>query len=512
MRISRLLVVTALVLALVGLTTWWDGTPEPASEPEQIVDLPGAGSADGLSSTWYCAAFATGVEGTLHDLVVTNPGPATRARVTAYDAEGTKGVQSVDLAAGTTTKVETRELFQSGDVSVMVESPAGDLVVEHRLVTTLGIDQVACATSASDEWHFPALSTALGSASRLVLFNPFSSDAGVDVTVARDDGVSLPAALTGIVVPAGSSKVVDLSEDVVRRDLFALSLELRTGRVIAETVQVYDPAPIEALPPELRESATPARGVRMMLGVPRPASNWAFADGFTGPGVRERVVVYNPGADKVTVMIQVVPFSGAELAPEPFELEVAARRYGSVDLSAEGRIPAEGLHAIRVQAEPSDRVVVGRSVLIDGGPGDATTPGVVQRPDLRWGATISGGSPIAATGWLASGMVVDEGQQPMLQVHNPNPGIVSFTATILGGPDDGLVLADGVEVAAGDSLALPVAAEGLTAGEVTVVVDAGSPVVVERLITWVSRQDLSMGLAVPFAGEGERTVSLADQG
>ena len=509
MRISRLLVVTALVLALVGLTTWWDGRPEPASEPEQIVDLPGAGSADGLSSTWYCAGFATGVEGTLHDLIVTNSGAATRARVTAYDAEGPKGVQSVDLAAATTTRIETRDLFQSSDLSIMVESPAGDLVVEHRLVTSLGVDQVPCATSASDEWHFPALSTALGSASRLVLFNPFSSDAGVDVTVARDDGVSLPAALTGIVVPAGSTKVVDLSEAVVRRDLFALSLELRTGRVIAETVQVYD---AEAIPPEVRDRIPPARGVRMMLGVPRPASNWAFADGFTGPGVRERVVVYNPGDEKVTVMIQVVPFSGAELAPEPFELEVAARRYGSVDLSAEGRIPAEGLHAIRVQAEPSDRVVVGRSVLIDGGPGDATTPGVVQRPNLRWGATISGGSPIAATGWLASGMVVGESQQPMLQIHNPNPGIVSFTATILGGPDDGLVLADGVEVAAGDSLALPVAAEGLAEGEVTVVVSAGSPVVVERLITFVSRQDLSMGLAVPFAGEGERTVSLADQG
>ena len=512
MRISRLLVVTALVLALVGLTTWWDGTPEPTAEPEQIVDLPSAGSPDGLSSTWYCTASATNVPLTEHELLVTNPGEATQARLGAYDPEGLKGQVTVDLAAGAMTRFDTRTVFRAVNLSVMVESAAGDLVVEHRVVTTLGVDQVPCATSASDEWHFPALSTSLGASAQLVLFNPFSSDAGVDVTVATDEGISLPPTLTGVVVPAGSSKVVDLGESVQRRDLFAISLRLRTGRVVAETVQVFNPAPVEDLPAELRQSATALRGVRLMLGVPRPASNWAFADGFTGPGVRERVVVYNPGEEKVTVMIQVVPFSGAELAPEPFELEVAPRRYGSVDLSAEGRIPAEGLHTIRVQAERSDHVVVGRSVLIDGGPGDATTPGVVQRPNLRWGATISGGSPIAATGWVASGMVVGESQQPMLQIHNPNPGIVSFTATILGGPDDGVVLADGVEVAAGDSLALPVAAEGLTDGEVTVVVKAGAPVVVERLITFVSRQDLSMGLAVPFAGEGERSVSLADQG
>ena len=503
MKLSRLLIVTALVLALLGLTTWWEGTTEPTSEPEQIVDLPSAGSADGLSSTWFCAGSTSGLRGTEHELFVTNPGEPTQVRLGAYNAEGLLRSETVEVGTGT-SKLDTRTIFRAVDLSVMVESAVGDLVVEHRLVTSLGADQVPCATSASDEWHFPALTTSLGATARLVLFNPFSADAGVDVTVARDDGVSLPPALTGVVVPAGTSKVIDLGESVQRRDLFALSLRLRTGRVVAETIQIYDPDAV-------KEGAPPARGVRMMLGVPRPASDWSFADGFTGPGVRERVVIYNPGEKKVTVLIQVVPFSGAELAPEPFELEVAPRRYGSVDLSAEGRVPGEGLHSIRVQSERSDRVVVGRSVLIDGPPGDATTPGVVQRPDLRWGATISGGSPIATTGWLASGMIVGENQQPMLQVHNPNPGIVSFTATVVGGSNDGLVLADGVEVAGGDTLALPVAAEGLAPGEVTVVVEAGAPVVVERLITFVTRQDLAMGLAVPFTIDGGRTVSL-DEG
>src|SRR5690606_5091655 len=97
--------------------------------------------------------------------------------------------ETLDVEAGATTKFDVRTVFQATELSVMVESAAGDLVVEHRLVTSLGVDQVPCATSASDEWHFPMLSTSLGASARLVLFNPFSADAGVDVTVARDDGV-----------------------------------------------------------------------------------------------------------------------------------------------------------------------------------------------------------------------------------------------------------------------------------------------------------------------------------
>lgn len=507
MKLQRLVLVTAVVLALLGLTAWWDGSPEPASEPEQIVDLPSAGSADGLSSTWFCAGSTTGLDRTDHQLFVTNPGAATQVRLGAYNDQGSFGSTMVDVGAGGTALLDVRSIFEAENLSVMVESSSGDLVVEHRLATSLGVDQVPCATSASDEWYFPALSTALGASARLVLFNPFSADAGVDVTVTRDDGATTPPALTGVVVPAGTAKVVDLDGPVSRRDLFALSVRLRTGRVVAESIQVFDP---DAIPPEVRDRISPARGIRMMLGVPRPASDWSFADGFIGAGVRERLVVLNPGEDPVTVMIQVIPFGGAALAPEPFELEVAPRRYGTLDLSAEGRLPTEGLHAIRVQSEPSDRVVVGRSVLIDGGRGEAATEGVVQRPNLRWGATISGGSPIAATGWLASGLVVGAGQQPMLQLHNPNPGIARFRATVLGGPNDGLVLADQVEVAAGDSLALPVAAEGLEPGEVTVRVESESPLVVERLITYASRQDLAMGFAVPFLADDGRSVALAE--
>lgn len=503
MRSSRLVLVAALIAALVGLSSWWGGDPDPVAEPADAIDLPSAGRADGLSSTWFCAGSTTGLEGTVHQVLVTNPGDATEVRLEAYNAEGLLESSSVDVAAASTAKIDVGATFAAENLSIMVESAAGDLVVEHRLVTSLGADQVPCVTSASDEWHFPALSTVLGASARLVLFNPFSSDAGIDVTVARDDGVSLPPALTGIVVPAGTTKVIDLGESVQRREIFSISLRLRTGRVVAETVQTFDPE-------QGAQGAPPSRGVRMMAGVPRPASDWVFADGFIGPGVRENLVVLNPGEEKVTVVVQVVPFGGAELAPEPFELEVAPLRYSVLDLSAEGRIPTEGLHAIRVQTGSSARVVVGRSVLINGVADQAAAPeGVVLRPNLQWGATVSGGSPIAATGWLASMVPVDEGQQPMLQVHNPNPGIVSFTATVRGGANDGYVLADGVEVAAGDSLALPVAGEGLQPGELTIVVESESPIVVERLLTFVSRKDLAMGMAVPYLPEGGRTVPLA---
>lgn len=507
MRSSRLLLAAALVAAVVGLSLWWPGSSEPVVDRADVTDVPAGGDAGSLSSTWFCAASATGLDGAVHELLLTNPGEATASQLSAYNADGQVGVTTtVDVAAASTTKVDVGATFSAADLSVMVESSAGDLVVEHRVTTVIGADQVACATSASDEWHFTGLSTLRGASARLVLFNPFSTDAGLDITASHEEGVLLPPDLTGVVVPAGTAKVIDVGVSVQLRDTVALSLRLRTGRVVAETLQTFDP---DQVPEQVAASQLAARGLRLQLGTAEPASDWAFADGFIGTGVSERLMILNPGDEKVEVVVQVTPFGGAEMAPEPFELEVAPRRLSVLDLSAETRIPTEGLHAIRVRTDPSDRIVVGRSVLINAAPGEATAAeGVVLRPPLSWGATISSGTPLAATRWIASGFIIAGGQTPMLLVHNPNPGIVSFSARVLGGPDDGFQLADRTEIAAGDSLAIPLADQGFVEGELTLVVESESPLVVERIVTFAGLPDLSMGMAVPSIDDDNRLVAL----
>ena len=88
MKSSRLVLVAALIAALVALSSWWGGDPDPVAEPDDAIDLSSAGPSDGLSSTWFCAGSTTGVEGTVHQVLVTNPGEATQVRLEAYQAEG----------------------------------------------------------------------------------------------------------------------------------------------------------------------------------------------------------------------------------------------------------------------------------------------------------------------------------------------------------------------------------------------------------------------------------------
>jgi hypothetical protein len=431
--------------------------------------------------------------------VLTNPGDsAAVTRLSAYGVEGFQKEVEVEVAPSAPLTVNVGRTFGTHDVSVMVESNAGDLIAEHRVMSGLGADQVPCATTASDRWFFPSQSTVLGATAKLVLFNPFSADAGVDIAASLDDGVRLPANWSGIVVPAGTTRVIDLGESVQRRGQFAVSVQLRTGRLVAETVQSFDDDKMQAEQPK-------ARGVRLQLGVPRPATEWIFADGFTGTGVAERLVVFNPGEEKVAVAVQVTPFGAADLPPEPFELEVAPRRFSTIDLSAETRIPGQGFHAIRVESDAG--VVVGRTNDITAAPGDAPE-GVVMRPDLPWGTAIGTGSTVTALDWVVPQVIIGDGQQPMVQIHNPNDGIVLVSARIMGGEADGQLLADGIEVAPSDSIVLPLSLLEIPDGEVGVAVEAESPVVVERIITFADQEDLSMGLAVPRPLGGNQLIRL----
>ncbi len=492
MRASRLLLVTVVVLVLLGLVAWWGGQQAERSTIDRP-PVPAASSGSTLSSTWYCAA-ATAAVPTGHVVWVTNPTskPVT-VRVTAYGADGARPAKDVAVPPDAPTPIDVAATFGSSELSVMVESPIASLVVDHVLADTAELgDRDACATFSSGEWYFPALTTTRDAGTRLTLFNPFPGDAGVDVQVVLDTGVRVPTALSGIVVPAGTAKVVDLGQAVQRRDQFSVAVKLRSGRVVAEVAQTFD-------------GSGPARGLRLSRGVPSAAERWSFAGGFTGAGAAETLVIQNPNRERAEVLIQVTPYGGASGAPEPLRVEVPGLRYSVVDLGAESRIPGVGYHAIGVE---SDRpVAVARTnTITDGAP--PSEPGVVGRPDLSHGVAIATGTPVAAADWVVPAIDQGANPPPVLLVHNPGSGIAVVDATALrdgkATPVPGI---DHLEVPPGDSVAVPLTQP--PAGTVAVRVESSAPVVVERLTTFVAQQDLSMDLAVPFRTGGSPLVALA---
>ena len=494
MRATRLVLVTVVVLGLLGMVAWWSGRDAAAPAAIDRAPIPAASTGRTLSSTWYCAA-GTAAAPVDHVVFVDNPTdhPVT-VRVTAYSAEGATPSKDVVVAPLGPTGIDVAAAFGAPGLSVMVESPVASLAVDHRLADGHRFgDQDACATFSSGEWYFPSLSTTRDAGTRLTLFNPFPADAGLDVQVVLDTGVRVPTALAGIVVPAGTTKVVDLGETVQRRDQFSIAVRLRSGRVVAEATQTFD-------------GSAGARGLRMGLGVPGTARRWSLAGGFTGSGVSEHLVIQNPGDARAEVLVQVTPYGGAANAPEPLRVEVPRLRYAVVDLSAESRIPGDGYHSISVESDQP--VVVARTTVITGPVTPPADPEVAARPALSHGAAIASGTPVAAAAWLVPSIDAGADPPPVLLVHNPGSGIAVVSAATTSGsaptPVDGL---DQVEVPPGDSVA--VALPGDRYSQVGVRITASAPVVVERLTTFPSEDDLSMDLAVPLRGTGTPLVRLA---
>ncbi len=496
MKTSRLVLITVVLLAILGLSALWGGSP--ATKVDSSIDeiIPQSGSEQTLSATWYCAAGGLGESSpSTHQVLFANPSSqAVAVRVRAYNATGTVGQPKIIAApARQVTTLDVNTVFGASELSVMAEFDSGALSVAHQLTTATSADSVPCSTTSSERWFFPAQTSVLGSSARLVLFNPFSADAGVDISAAVADGLRSPKEWAGIVVAAGTSRVIDLGEFIQRRDQFSVSVRLRNGSIIAESAQSFDIAAAGDVPPQ--------RGLRLQLGVPEARPGWTFAAGFKGPGVKEQLVVYNPGRKVAKVIVQVTPYGGAEDPPEPFELAVPAKRFLVLDLSAESRIPDTGFHAVRVETSPDTPVVTARTTQLFGPPTLATDPAVGTRPNETLGVAIGTATPVYARRWTLLALQTGPEQQPMVFVHNPTDGIVTVNLRAQAADAKTIEIATDEEVAAGDSIFVPLAIPELAgATNWTVNLTASDSVAVEQLVTFAPQNDLSFGSAVAVFG------------
>ncbi|MFZ4668690.1 MAG: DUF5719 family protein [Microthrixaceae bacterium] len=494
MKFGRILLALVAVAAVVGLVVWFPGSsePEPSALDRPVVAAAVADQA--VSATWYCAAATAGPgEPFAHRIIITNPTDRNLpVRVSPVGPTGPVPSKMFLVPAHGPFVVDVDREFAAPGLSASVESPSGQIVVEHRLTAINQEDQVPCATATSDRWWFPALDSARGATAKVTLFNPFPGDAGVDIEVILDASARTPAELSGIVVPARSSRVVDLGAVVQRRDLFAVVVRARSGRLIAETTQTFD-------------GSTGVVGLRMNVGMATESPRWVLPGGFTGQGVAESLVVVNPTDQRISAEVRVIPFAGASTAPEPIVLDLPALRYAVVDLSAESRVPPVGYHAISVATDGAP-VVVARLNSVTGPPAAAPAPAdgapaTAVRPAVTSGVAISTGSPVMAGDWLVPAIDAGANPAPVVFVHNPSSTAAQIS-TVPVDPDlgaDAVAAATStIEVAAGDSVALTVPPSTRPGTSVGLRITSMTPIVVERLVTYPTENELAMGLAVPF--------------
>jgi hypothetical protein len=470
---------TVVVLAAVGGLLWWWPDPSPVRE----VDVPRPAVPVVVGATggsWFCAARDTGVEGFAHTVFITSLSEEDlEVRAEAFGDEGSVGTTTIPVAAGSSTALDVATIGGPA-ASVMLET-SGPAVVEHRLSHPKGADQAPCATLSSDEWHFPVVATTRDATARLTVFNPFASDAAVDVEVAFDTGVvRVPTALSGIVVPAGTSKVVELGDAVQRRGQFSATVQTRSGRVVAELAQSFDDA----------DSSLPVSGVRLEGGSRAAAERWSFAGGFTDPSASEQLVVLNPDDSTAEVLVQVIPFGGVDAMPEPFTLKVPARRYGLIDLTKESRIAQVGYHAIEVEALDGAEVVAARVLDVSA---SVEVPEMPLRVQMERGTSGSIGSVAAAPRWVAGGFTSEPGAVALM-IHNPGTGIAVAEVSSPGSDTDPVRLEvppGDSQVVTGDTLA---PTESTWSAEVTT---EGAAVVVEQVQVFATETDFTWQPAVP---------------
>lgn len=477
----RALTVFLVVGALAGLFALLpDGSPQPLSPPPRPDPVVLADSAG--ASTWYCTA-ASGGTPTLaaHQVTISNPtGRALTAAVSGYVSEkgGVPTTATVKVPARSAVVVDRADFGGDAAGSALVEVSGGGVAVSHRLVDGSTSDEAPCVTSPSSTWYFSSLNTQIGNSARLWIFNPFAADAAVDVTVASTDGVRIPRALSALVIPARTARFVDLGETEQRRDQFAISVTARGGQFTAEVVQQTTGAPT-------------GTGLRLDPGMSRPARRILFADSFGAENVRERVIVFNPHGVSASATVSVRPDGAdATTSPEPFRLEVPARRFISLDLDAETRLPPATSRTVTVVTDSPDGLVASRVVWVAGTPNGL---------DVESGTATSSGATMAATAWVVPRVDANGPGRSLVRITNLSTksiAVVRLSVAAAGALADA-VPGGKVEVPAGGSMTLDVG--GVVAGDVpgVLVATSGSPIVVQRRALSSTATDFWMLTAIP---------------
>lgn len=436
-----------------------DDTSDMALE----VGGPVAAVGEDQGSTWYCAAgFGTPDAQNDHRVIVTNDSDqVATGSLTIFpsllDTVGNpvpfeRAVQPLEIAPYSQQVVSLAPIVASLDpllatntgsfVGALAEFSAGGVSVEHATITPFGRDIAPCSTTAGTNWWFASGTTTSDVSYQLYLLNPFPDDAVVDITFLTDGGVRTPSTFTGRLIPSQSLTMLDLSPSFAPWDQVTAEITTRTGRVVAERIQLF------------RNEQGPV-GVSLTPGVNVMAEQWFFPAGAAAPGTAESYVIFNPNDEPAEVEFELKPDS-ADRAGDiaPLGVSMGANERWVVNVSVH---PA---HPVSTVATIDATTVAGRgerffvSVRSFNG-----VPIVVERILTRpvdqargvatsFGLTRSSTSQVLAIPqWLETDVPEDAARRGELAVLNPAGDTISRVEVWVGGGGAAAVLREQAELA-----------------------------------------------------------------
>ncbi len=352
-----------------------------------------------LSTAWYCP----GLPGTFatrdQTLTLSNLGPADADAVVTVqpDNHAPPIVRAVRVPHDTVRTFSRATLAEvsstagrSGADATVKPLPAGPIVVESfspDIVVYAGaesgsqLDLVPCADNASADWYFAAGTTVRGASQWLVLDDPYSADARVDVTLRTDTGLQQLPGLQGIDVPGRSRVVIAMQDQAVRQPRVSVQVHATVGRVVASQTLDFG-------------AASGTVGVASTLGVLAPSSQWWFTDGKVLTGASQYLAITN--MSEVDASVDVLALFGSKAIGQPVVLTVAPGTVNWVQVGGCARlqkeclvVPAGGEFALEVQSDNHAPILAQALSRY----GSAKT---------ALGATTSTGGSLAAREWVVA--------------------------------------------------------------------------------------------------------------
>jgi len=356
-------------------------------------------------------------------------------------------LERTDLVEGEITTVALPSVFPGGDIraaAVAAEELAATAVRWRDAAVAVGrewrvedVDGVpdatvagACATSSAGTHLVPGLSTAGGDEARLRLANPHRSPASAAVRFATPGDPEAPLVLQNLSIPPGAVREVIVNDALPEREDLAAVVEVTSGRIAVEGVQVA------------RAAIGGVDGMSLLSATTSPAEDWTVTWLADEEDTAPWLWVLNAGDRTAAVELTLHTETGGEVPFGLSEVSVPAGELRRVDMT--GTFPDE-VAEVAVTARSN-----GVPIVVSGA--------VTRQADdsERTGVSIQLGAA-TDTRWVVSG-VGNEERAEQLRIVNPEGEAALLEVSFF----DGVRIREpeelrGLELAAGSSTAIDLA-------------------------------------------------------
>ena len=248
--------------------------------------------------------------------------------------------------------------------------------------------------------------TSGGSEAILRVTNPFPTDATIALRFVSSDGPVAPLALRNLSVEGRSTLEIDINQYLPERNDLTAILDVASGRVAAQGVQL------------VRSAIGGIDGVSVLDAATEPSETWTLPWVLDRPEARSWLWVYNPGERVAPVELTYHTELGGDLPDGLTEVLVEPGQLRRIDLR--GTFPEED-------------DVVGVTARSDGAPVFVSSAVELESSEVdRTAFVVQLGVPQADATWTVSGGSA-EGRVEQLQLVNPGSEEVTAEISLFSG-------------------------------------------------------------------------------